>query len=191
METREQPRGPESDPLVQKLLESRNILISQEISDETTQRVITQLLLLEAMDADKEIRIFINSAGGSADSGFAIFDVIRFVKSPVKTIAAGLAASAAALVLLGAKKEQRFGLPHSRFLIHQPSMRAQGAAADLDITAQEIIKLREKANQLIARETGQTVQKVAADTNRDYWMGPEEAKKYGLIHKIIRSRDDL
>jgi len=187
----EPPKVPESETLLYRLLESRSIIIGQEITDESTQRVISQLLLLEAADPGKEIKIFINSPGGSADGGFAIFDTVRFIKSPVKTIATGLVASAASLVLLGAKKEHRFGFPHCRILIHQPSTQLHGSASDIDITAQEILKLRDKANQLIAAETGQTVQKVAADTNRDYWMGPEEAKKYGLIHKIIRSHDDL
>jgi ATP-dependent Clp protease protease subunit len=187
----EEPKAPEAEPLLQKLLESRNIVISQEIDDAITQKLITQLLLLETMDPAKEIRVFINSNGGSADGGFAIFDMIRFIKPPVKTIATGLVASAATIILLGAKKEHRFALPHSRLLIHQPSTQLHGSAADIDITAQEILKLRDKANQLIAAETGQTVQKVAVDTNRDYWMGPDEAKKYGLIHKIIRSRDEL
>ncbi|HVN84768.1 MAG TPA: ATP-dependent Clp protease proteolytic subunit [Candidatus Binatia bacterium] len=187
----EEAKTPDVDPMLQKLLESRNIIISQEIDDAVTQKVITQLLLLEAMDPAKEIRVFINSNGGSADGGFAIFDMIRFVKPPVKTIAAGLVASAATIVLLGAKKEHRFALPHSRLLIHQPSTQLHGSAADIDITAQEILKLRDKANQLIAAETGQTVQKVAIDTNRDYWMSPDEAKKYGLVHKVIRSRDEI
>jgi len=187
----EEPKAPEGDPLLQKLLESRNIILSQEIDDVLTQKIITQLLLLEAMDPTKEIRVFINSNGGSADGGFAIFDMIRFIKPPVKTIAAGLVASAATIILLGAKKEHRFALPHARLLIHQPSTQLHGSAADIDITAQEILKLRDKANQVIAAETGQTVQKVATDTNRDYWMGPDEAKKYGLIHKVIRSRDEL
>ncbi|HUI25162.1 MAG TPA: ATP-dependent Clp protease proteolytic subunit [Candidatus Kryptonia bacterium] len=187
----EEPKAPEGDPLLQKLLESRNIILSQEIDDVLTQKIVTQLLLLEAMDPTKEIRVFINSNGGSADGGFAIFDMIRFIKPPVKTIAAGLVASAATIILLGAKKEHRFALPHARLLIHQPSTQLHGSAADIDITAQEILKLRDKANQMIAAETGQTVQKVATDTNRDYWMGPDEAKKYGLIHKVIRSRDEL
>ena len=156
------------DSLVQKLLETRNIVLSQEINDELAHRVIQQLLLLETIDPAKDIRIFINSPGGSADGGFAIFDTIRYIKAPVKTIAAGLVASAASIILLGPKKEHRFGFPHCRILLHQPSTHLQGSAADIEITAHEILKLREKANQLIAAETGQTVDKVASDTNRDY-----------------------
>ena len=179
------------DPLIQKLLETRNVLVSQEINDDSVHRIIQQLLLLEAMDPDKEIRVFINSPGGSADGGFAIFDTIRFIRCPVKTIAVGLTASAASIILLAGAKENRFGFAHCRILLHQPSTHLQGSAADIEITATEILKLREKANQLIAAETGQTVEKVASDTNRDYWIGPEEAVRYGLIHKILRSRDDL
>ena len=184
-------KAPQSDALLTKLLESRTIIISEEIDDGTAQRVIAQLLLLDATDSTKDIRVFINSGGGAADSGFAIFDMLRFVKSPVKTVAAGLCGSAAAIILLGATKEARFGLPHSRLLIHQPATALQGSAADIHISAQEILKLRDKANHLIAAETGQTVQKVAVDTNRDYWMDPEEARRYGLIARIIRSADEI
>jgi ATP-dependent Clp protease protease subunit len=184
-------RQADSDSLLQKLLETRTIVLSREIDDESIHRTIQQLLLLDALDSSKSIRIFINSPGGSADGGFAIFDTIRFVKAPVKTIAAGLVASAASIILLGAKKEDRFGFPHSRILLHQPSTHLQGSASDIEITAQEILKLREKANQLISAETGQTVDKVASDTNRDYWIGPEEARKYGLIHKVVRSSSEI
>jgi len=191
MAKQEEPKKPESEAILHKMLEARNIIVSEEISDETVQRVVTQLLLLETMDPAKDIRIFINSPGGSADAGFAMFDMIRFIKPPVKTVAVGLAASAAVLVLLAAKKEHRYAFPHCRLLIHQPATAHQGHALDIDITAQEIIKLRDKANHLISTETGQTVQKIAADTNRDYWMGADEGKKYGLISKIIRTRDEL
>ena len=187
----EDPKKPESDAIAQKLLETRSIIISEDINDEMTHKVISQLLLLEAMDPDKDIKVFINSPGGSADGGFAIFDMMRFVKPPIKTVAAGLVASTASIILLGARKENRYGFVHCRILIHQPSTHLQGSASDIEITAVEILKLRQKANQLIAEETGQTVDKVASDTNRDYWMGPDEAKAYGLIGKVIRSRDEM
>lgn len=180
-----------SDALVNKLLESRNIVISEEIDDGTAHRVIAQLLLLEAMDPSKEIRVFINSNGGAADAGFAMFDMIRFVRPPVLTIAAGLCASAASIILLGGQPEHRFGFPHCRVLIHQPIAALQGSAVEIDITAQEILKLRDKANRLIAAETGQTIQKISADTNRDFWMNAEEAKKYGLISRVIRSANEI
>ncbi len=181
----------DSEGLLHKLLETRTLVLSREIDDESIHRTIQQILLLDALDHGKPIRIFINSPGGSADGGFAIFDTIRFVKAPVTTIAAGLVASAASIILLGAPRERRFGFPHCRILLHQPSTHLQGSASDIEITAQEILKLREKANQLISAETGQTVDKVASDTNRDYWIGPEEARKYGLISKVVRSSDEL
>lgn len=191
MSKTEETKGPASDALVNKLLESRSIIISEEIDDGTAQRVITQLLLLEGLDAAKAIRIFINSNGGVADAGFAIFDMIRFVKPPVLTIAAGLCASAAAIILLGAQRDRRFGLPHCRVLIHQPAASLRGSAVEIDISAQELLKLRDKANQLISAETGQTVQKIAADTNRDFWMSADEAKKYGLISRVVRSAEEI
>ena len=181
----------EQDPLMQKLLETRSVIISKEISGELVDKVISQLLLLEAMDDEKEIRVFINSPGGSADGGFAIFDMLRFIKPPIATIGAGLVASAASILLLGAPKERRFAFANCRVLLHQPSTAIQGSASDLEITATEILKLREKANQLIARETGQTVDRVADDTHRDYWIGAEEAVTYGLFSKIIHTRADL
>src|SRR5204863_8886616 len=122
---------------------------------------------------------------------FAIFDSYRFVKAPVTTIAAGLVASAASIILLGAPRERRFGFAHCRILLHQPSTHLQGSASDIEITAQEILKLREKANQLISAETGQPVEKVASDTNRDHWIGPEEARRYGLGSEGVSSRDQM
>ena len=153
------------DPLLLKLLDTRTVVISKEIDQELTRRVISQVLLLEAEDASKPIKIFINSPGGSADSGFAICDLLRFVKPPIVTMAVGLVASAASIILLGADRAHRVSFPHARFLLHQPSTHLQGVAADLEITATEILKLRQKANQLIAKETGQTEERVAEDTN--------------------------
>lgn len=180
-----------SESMGQKLLETRSIIISKEIDNELSSRVISHLLLLDAMDPEKEIRVYLNSPGGSADGGFAIFDMMRFIRAPVKTIAAGLVASAASIILLAAKKENRVAFPHCRVLLHQPSTHLQGSAADIEITAVEILKLREKANQLIAAETGQPVDKVAKDTNRDFWMGPEESLVYGLVSRVVRKWSDL
>jgi ATP-dependent Clp protease protease subunit len=181
----------ETELLSAKLLKTRTIIISQEVSDELARSVLAQLLILEAESPTEPIRVFINSPGGAADSGFAIFDMLRFVKPEVKIICAGLVASAAAIILLGAKREHRFSLPNSRILIHQPSTMIQGYAADVAISAVEIVKLRERANKLIAAETGKPLEKVERDTNRDYWMSPEEALEYGLISKIIRSHRDV
>jgi ATP-dependent Clp protease protease subunit len=153
--------------------------------------VITQLLYLDHEDAKKPIKIFINSPGGSADDGFAIYDMIRFVRSPVKIISAGLSASAATVIMLAAKKENRFALPNARIMIHQPSMRSFGAAEDLRRTAEQILKLRQRINELYAQETGQPLAKVSEDTDRDYWMTAQEAVEYGLISRVVNSHDEL
>ena len=179
------------DGLLAKLLETRTVIISQPIDDELTKRVITELVLLEATDPEKPIVVMINSPGGSADSGFAICDLLRFVKPPVITLAVGLVASAASIILLGTDKDSRLSLPNARYLLHQPSTALQGVAADIEITASEIIKLREKANQLISDETGVPVDKVATDMDRDFWMSAEEALEYGLVSKIVKSRSEL
>ena len=173
-----------------KLLKTRTIMVTDEVTKKMAQQVITQLLLLEA-ENDDDIKMYINSPGGDADAGFAIFDMIRFVKPKIKAICAGVAASAAVIILLGARKENRFSLPNARVLIHQPSTGIHGTAADIQIEASEILKCREKINRLISVETGQTMGKVESDTKRNFWMSAEEAFKYGLVSKIIQTSDDL
>ena len=187
----DEKRPEPGDALLTRLLETRTVIVCQEINDELTRRVITELMLLEASDAERPIQVLINSPGGSADSGFAIFDLLRFIKPPIVTVALGLVASAASIILLGADKAHRVSLPHARFLLHQPSTHLQGVAADIEITATEILKLREKANRIIADETGQPIEKVASDMDRDFWMSAEQAAKYGLVSRIITSRSDL
>jgi ATP-dependent Clp protease protease subunit len=178
------------DPLLAKMLKTRTILLSGEIKKDLAERTIRQLLLLEDM-GDEPIRVFIDSPGGDADAGYAIFDMIRFVKPPVWTVGMGLVASAAAIVLLASPKERRAGLPNSHYLIHQPLSGIRGVATDIEIHARELEKLREKINRLIADETGQSFDQVEKDTDRDYWMNAEEAQKYGLITKVIASRNEL
>ncbi|MBI4532194.1 MAG: ATP-dependent Clp protease proteolytic subunit [Candidatus Latescibacteria bacterium] len=173
-----------SQSLIRELMKSRTILVSQMIIPEATERVLAQLLVLEREDPDGPIKVFINSPGGSADDGFAIFDMLRFVSCPIKTISSGLTASAATIVLLATSKENRFALPNSRIMIHQPSVGVQGSASDIKITAEQVLKLRDRANRLIAEETGQPLKKVEEDTNRDYWLSPTEALEYGLIGRI-------
>ena len=176
--------------LISKLLKTRTVMVTDEVTKKMAQQVMTQLLLLEAENND-DIKMYINSPGGDADAGFAIFDMMRYIKPKVKAICAGVAASAAVIILLGAKKENRFSLPSARVLIHQPSTGVHGTAADIQIEASEILKCREKINRLISVETGQTVLKVESDTKRNFWMSAEEAQKYGLVSKIIQTSDDL
>lgn len=176
--------------LVTKLLKTRTIMVSDEINKKMAQQIVTQLILLEAENND-DVKMFINSPGGDADAGFAIFDMMRFVRPRIKAVCAGVAASAAVIILLGAKKENRFSLPNARVLIHQPSTGIHGTAADIQIEASEILKCREKINRLISVETGQTMEKVESDTRRNFWMSAEEALKYGLISKIVHTGDDL
>ncbi len=179
-----------SDPLLNKMLKTRTILLSGEINKELAERTIRQLLLLEDM-GDDPIRVFIDSPGGDADAGYAIFDMIRFVKPEVWTIGMGLVASAAAIIQLAAPKERRLGLPNSHYLIHQPLSGIRGVATDIEIHARELDKLRERINRLIAEETGAEFAQVEKDTDRDFWMNAEEAVKYGLISKVIATRMEL
>lgn len=190
-EDKEEKNGKEGmDGLQAKLLKTRTVLLSGEINKETAERVIKQVLLLEA-DGDDPVRVFIDSPGGDADAGYAIFDMLRFVKPEVITIGMGTVASAAALVHLAASKENRLSLPNAHFLIHQPLSGIRGVATEIEIHARELEKLREKINQLIAAETGQKVKKVSEDTDRDYWLNAEEAVEYGLVSRIISSRSEL
>lgn len=178
------------DPLLQKMLKTRTILLSGEIDKDLAERTIRQLLLLEDMGGDP-IRIFIDSPGGDADAGYAVFDMIRFVKPEVWTIGMGLVASAAAIIQLAAPKERRVGLPNSHYLIHQPLSGIRGVATDIEIHARELDKLRGRINRLIADETGVAFSQVEKDTDRDFWMNAEEAVKYGLISRVVARRAEL
>ncbi len=179
------------DPIGEKLMKSRTIMITDVITKRLAQRTIAQLLILEQEDPEKEIKVYINSPGGDADAGFAIYDMMKFVKPGIINICAGVAASAAVIILLGTGKENRVSLPNSRILIHQPSTGVHGTASDIQIEASEILKCREKINRMISEETGQAFEKVENDTRRNYWMSAEEAVKYGLISKIIKTQSDL
>ena len=178
------------DPLIQRMLKTRTILLAGEIKKDLAERTIRQLLLLEDM-GDEPIKIFIDSPGGDADAGYAIFDMIRFVKPPVWTIGMGLVASAAAIIQLASPRERRVGLPNSHYLIHQPLSGIRGVATDIEIHARELDKLREKINRLIAEETGSPLEEVETDTDRDYWMNAEDAAAYGLVSRIVTRRDEL
>lgn len=188
----EQEAAPRADDsvLFQRMLRSRTVLVSGEINKQLAERVIRQLILLEEESAEP-IRVFIDSPGGDADAGYAIFDMMRFVKPPVTMIGMGLVASAAALILLAAPRERRVGLPNSHYLIHQPMSGSRGVATEIEIHAKEIEKLRARINRLIAGETGQPLEKVEKDTDRDYWMNADEAVAYGLLSRTIRTRTEL
>ena len=177
--------------LERRLLEARTLLISGPVTDKLASYVATRMLVLERLDDKKPIIVMINSPGGSADSGFAIYDIIRFVTPPVHTVVNGLCASAAILILLAGDKGRRYSLPGSRFLIHQPSTTGRGAASDLDITAREILKLRERYNRIISEATGREMDKVLEDARRDFWLSAPEAIEYRLIDKIINERKEL
>ena len=179
------------DPIGEKLMKSRIIMITDVITKKLAQTTIGQLLILELEDPEKEIKVFINSPGGDADAGFAIYDMMKFIKPKIKNICAGVAASAAVIILLGADKESRVSLPNSRILIHQPSTGVHGTASDIQIEASEILKCREKINRMISDETNREFEKVENDTKRNYWMSAEEAVEYGLISKIIKTISNL
>ena len=180
----------DQEMMFQRMLKTRTILLSGEINKELAAKVIRQLLLLEEA-GDDPIKVFIDSPGGDADAGFAIFDMMRFVKPDVITIGMGLVASAGAIILLASPKDMRIGLPNSHYLIHQPLSGIRGVATEIEIHAKELEKLRKKINKLIAEETGVKEDQVEKDTDRDYWMNAEEANDYGLISKIVTSRKDL
>ena len=179
------------DPIGEKLMKSRTIMITDVITKKLAQTTIGQLLILELEDPEKEIKVFINSPGGDADAGFAIYDMMKFIKPKIKNVCAGVAASAAVIILLGTGKENRVSLPNSRILIHQPSTGVHGTASDIQIEASEILKCREKINRMISDETNREFEKVENDTKRNYWMSAEEAVEYGLISKIINTQSDL
>lgn len=190
-EDEKEQKAPKTPAVAMDLLKKeRTIIISEEVSPKLTQRVMSSLLWLDSQ-SDDPIKLYINTPGGSADDGFAIFDLIRFVKAPVYNISFGLNASAGTIILLGAPKERRLALPNARIMIHQPSGGSRGRSSDIEITAEEILKLRHRANEVFAEECGRTVKQVEKDTDRDYWMSPEEAIEYGLVGRIITNLNDI
>ncbi len=178
-------RGERSYDIYSSLLKDRIIFLGGAIDDNMANLIIAQLLFLEAEDPDKDIHIYINSPGGVVTAGMAIYDTMRYIKAPVSTICVGQAASMAALLLSAGEKGKRFSLTHSRIMIHQPIGGFQGQATDIHIHAKEILRMKENLNQLLAEHSGQPLEKVSADTERDYFMSGEEAKNYGIIDDII------
>ncbi|MCH2187755.1 ATP-dependent Clp protease proteolytic subunit [Myxococcota bacterium] len=190
-EDREAEEGPRRDEaLVSRMLETRTILLAGQVDEKLAEKVMAQLLVLNGISHDP-IRLVITTPGGHVDSGYAIHDLIRFIESPVITVGAGWVASIGVPILLAAEKDQRYSLPNTRFLLHQPSGGAGGQAADIRIAAEEILKLRSRLNHLIAKETGQSVEKVEQDSDRNFWMDAEQALEYGLVSRLIRSAEEI
>ncbi|MHC4852632.1 MAG: ClpP family protease [Planctomycetota bacterium] len=173
------------------LLKARMLMVAGPVTDKMAKDCATRLLVMEANDPKAPVTVFINTPGGSADSGFAIYDLLRFVSTPIHTIVNGLCASAGILIHLAGDKGSRFALPESRFMIHQPSTAGQGTASDLDITAKEVIKLRERYSRIIAQAADIDPEKVIEDAQRDFWLNSGEALEYGLIDRIVERRADL
>ena len=180
--------GERAYDIYSRLLKDRIIFIGSPIDDVVANLIIAQLLFLEAEDPEKDIQFYINSPGGSVTSGMAIYDTIQYIKSDVVTICMGMAASMGALLLAAGAKGKRFALPNSRIMIHQPLGGVQGQATDIDIHAKEILLIREKLNGILAHHTGQSVERIAKDTDRNFWMSSDEAKEYGLIDDIMKTR---
>lgn len=177
--------GERAYDIYSRLLKDRVIFIGTPIDDTVANLVIAQLLFLESENPKKDVFLYINSPGGSVSAGLAVYDTMQYIKCDVTTMCVGMAASMAAVLLAGGAKGKRFALPHSRILIHQLMGGVQGQATDIDIQAKEILRIKEILNEILASHTGQPVRKVDKDTDRDYYMSPEEAKKYGLIDKVL------
>lgn len=180
------PEAPANRFLDEKLFKSRSLTIFGDINEKIA-RSVTERLLALAAEGDDPITIYISSPGGHVESGDVVYDMIKFIKPEVRVIGTGWVASAATTIYLAAKKENRFSLPNTRFLVHQPSGGSRGRASDIKIQAEQIIKMRERINKLIADETGQSLERVAKDTDRDYWMTVEEAIEYGIVGKKVSS----
>jgi ATP-dependent Clp protease, protease subunit len=181
-------RGERSFDIYSRLLKDRIVFLGTPIDDQVANLVMAQLIHLESEDPDKDINIYINSPGGDITSLFAVYDTMQYIKSDVSTIVMGQAASAAAVLLAAGTKGKRFGLPHSRVLIHQPHGQAGGQAVDIEIQAKEILRYRALLDEILAQHTGQTLEKVKKDTDRDFIMTAEQAKEYGIVDEIISSR---
>jgi ATP-dependent Clp protease protease subunit len=183
-------RGERSYDIYSRLLKDRIIMLGTPINDDVANAIIAQLLFLESEDPEKDINLYINSPGGVVTSGLGIYDTIQFMKAPVSTICVGQAASMGAVLLAAGAKGKRFALPNARIMIHQPSGGAQGQATDIEIQAREILKIREKLNKILADHTGQPLDRIVTDVERDYFMSAEEAKQYGLIDDILTKRPE-
>jgi ATP-dependent Clp protease, protease subunit len=182
-------RGERAYDIYSRLLKDRIIFMGEQVADGMANTVIAQMLFLESEDPDKDINVYINSPGGSVTAGLAIYDTMQYIKPEVATICMGQTTSMAALLLAAGAQGKRYALPHSRIMIHQPLGGAQGQATDIDIQAREILKMRDVLNQILAKHTGQDIEKIRVDTERDFFMSSEEALEYGLIDRIITTRE--
>lgn len=190
-ESEDEKKAGKPDVFAQEFLKTRQILLSGEINKESAENFNKQLLIMESNNRELPVYVYIDSPGGDVSAGFAIYDMIRFVSCPVILIGNGLIASAAALILLSVPKKRRVGLPDSEYLIHQPLSGMKGTATEIQIHAANLAKTKEKLNKIISEATGTDLEKVKADTERDYWLNAEEALEYGLISKIISNRKEL
>jgi len=184
------PRGERSYDIYSRLLKDRIIFLGTEIDDATANIIIAQLLFLEATDPDKDIYIYINSPGGSVSSTIAIYDTIQYIKSDVSTICIGMAASGAAIILASGAKGKRFALPNSRIMVHQPLGGAQGQVTDIEIQTRELKRIKDSINKILTHHTGQKLEKIEKDTERDFYMTSQESKEYGLVDEVIKSREE-
>ncbi|MFP2929717.1 ATP-dependent Clp endopeptidase proteolytic subunit ClpP [Pyxidicoccus sp. 3LG] len=181
-------RGERSYDIYSRLLKDRIVMLGTEIDDDVANVIVAQLLFLESEDPDKDINLYVNSPGGSVTAGLAIYDTMQYLKCPVSTICVGQAASMGAVLLLAGAKGKRYALPSSRIMIHQPLGGVRGQATDIEIQAREILRMKAKLNELIVKHTGQSIERVEKDTDRDYFMGATEAKAYGIIDEIQTPR---
>ena len=184
-------RGERSYDIYSRLLKDRIVMLGTEIDDDVANVIVAQLLFLESEDPDKDINLYINSPGGSVTAGLAIYDTMQYVKPQVSTICVGQAASMGAVLLLAGAKGKRYALPSSRIMIHQPLGGARGQATDIEIQAREILRMRAKLNELIVKHTGQSIERVEKDTDRDFFMGATEAKAYGILDEVQNPRKVL
>ncbi len=182
-------RGERAYDIYSRLLKDRIIFIGEQVEDTMANIIIAQMLFLESEDPDKDINLYINTPGGSVTAGLAIYDTMQYIKPDITTICMGQATSMGALLLASGAKGKRYALPHSRVMIHQPLGGVQGQATDIDIQAKEILKIRDKLNEILARHTGQDIEKIRKDTERDYFMSSHEAKEYGIVDKVISKRE--
>jgi ATP-dependent Clp protease, protease subunit len=181
-------RGERAYDIYSRLLRERIVFLIGPVNDQSANLVVAQMLFLESENPDKDISLYINSPGGSVSAGLSIYDTMQFIKPDVSTLCLGMAASMGAFLLAAGAKGKRISLPHSRIMIHQPSGGSQGQATDIEIQAREILKAREMLNQILAERTGQPIEKIRVDSERDYYMAPNEAKEYGLVDQVLDKR---